>query len=399
MKVITRCVIDFETLEIVEEESFEWNGPLSLCKGGGTSGSVDWPSYMKTRHNDWLDQTGTDTITASVTEVMNTALATSPFAGKSAYDPATYLTASGAAITAFSALLAGIVDVTSWAALFTQSVTSVGTPLGLIVADKTVADIADTTPVVGITNAVIVADVAAFAADQDDNITVNVLPRYRRGMQDIGAVVSSAFPIGEAIIEAFQARDVAKYDTGLRLNAANRNVDVDIRNEELHLEVRKTNVGKDLDLAKMNIAKDIQVGGIVSAENSEFKRLYLMSTESILKLMLQRLTFQESLMRATIDSNRIAIVAKKEQTDADIQIDDKDALWDLEVFQYGGNLLASIGGGTSSSKGPSLAASVIGGALGGAAAGAYVGSVIPGLGTAAGAVIGGVLGAAGGLLS
>ena len=29
--------------------------------GGGGSGRVDYPDYIKTGHNDWLDSTGTDT--------------------------------------------------------------------------------------------------------------------------------------------------------------------------------------------------------------------------------------------------------------------------------------------------------------------------------------------------
>ena len=79
-----------------------------------------------------------------------------------------------------------------------------------------------------------------------------------------------------------------------------------------------------------------------------------------------------------------------------MEIDVHEATWDLELFAYGGNLLAAIGGGVMNPKAKktSNTASMMGGALTGAVAGAYVGSVVPGIGTAIGAVGGAVLGAA-----
>lgn len=38
MKVYTRLVIDISTSQILEEESFEYDGPLALCDGGGDGG-------------------------------------------------------------------------------------------------------------------------------------------------------------------------------------------------------------------------------------------------------------------------------------------------------------------------------------------------------------------------
>jgi uncharacterized membrane protein len=76
-------------------------------------------------------------------------------------------------------------------------------------------------------------------------------------------------------------------------------------------------------------------------------------------------------------------------------------LWDLEVFQYGGNIMAAIQGGTVGSK-PKAASpfqSAIGGAMSGAAAGAMVGASMGAGGGPYGALIGGILGAGAGLLS
>jgi hypothetical protein len=118
--------------------------------------------------------------------------------------------------------------------------------------------------------------------------------------------------------------------------------------------------------------------------------------------MMHRIGWEESYSRAIVEAMRIKIVAKKEEADQNAVIDEEDAKWDLEVFQYGSNVMAAISGGTSmgSMKGTSKAASVLGGAMTGAAGGAMVAGAT--YGSAAGpygAAIGAVLGAAVGLLS
>ena len=313
--------------------------------GGGGSGKVDYPDYMKTVHNDWLDNTGVDTITSSITDVMSAALGNSPWTGQIAYDPDADVAAWENVIAAFATVLAGMDDIVDWAAFYTQAETSVP----------------DITEASGITEAVIVADVDAFADQLDDEITTKVLPRFRRGMQDINTVTSSAFAIGTSIIEGFRDREVAKHNSTVRLNAMSKNADINIANQRLH---------------------------------SEVKSLRLSATEQMLKLMLQRVSFEEVYMKTFIEAKRIKIVAKKEENEVEMDIDDRDAKWDLEVFQYGGNLLSSIGGGTVATQKASKPQSALGGALSGAAAGAMVGSAVPGIGTAIGAGVGGILGAA-----
>ncbi len=292
--------------------------------GGSSSGAVSHSAYLEAVHTSWLDHAGTDTISDSITDVMNVALGNSPWTGLTAYDPDTEIAAYEGVMTAFKAMLTGISDTSDWDDLYTQAETSIDNPV------------------------IIAADAAAFAAILDDQITTTILPRFRRGMQDINAVVSSAFPIGEAVIEAFRDRDVAKYTTGLM------------------------------------ISKD------------EKK---LTATSQMLQLMIQRLSWEEAYVRVYTEGQRMKIVAKKEETDQNAKLDEEDALWDLEVFQYGGNIMAAIQGGTVGSK-PKVASplqSAIGGAMSGAAAGAMIGSSIPGYGLP-GALIGGILGAGAGLL-
>lgn len=318
--------------------------------GGGGTGIVEYPAYMETIHSDWLDNTGTDTITSSITDIMDAAQGASPWAAATAYDPDADITALEAAIAGFDAILAGINEGTEWAALFTQAVASI------IVADKAIA---------GITDAEIVDDSAAFGASLDNQIITTVLPRFQGGMRDINAVVSSAFVIGQAIIEGFRDTDVAKHESGLRVAAAVKNADVDVAE------------------AQININKDVSV-----------EQIRVSASDQMIRFLLQKYSWEEAYTKIVVEGKRIKIVAKKEENDVELKIDEADALWDLEVFQYGGNLLAAIGGGTASpsGKGPSQMQSALGGAMSGAAAGAMIGSVVPGIGTAVGAIAGAILG-------
>lgn len=279
--------------------------------GGGGSGAVSYPDYMQDLHSEWLDDTGTDTLTESMTSVMESAIGNSPWTTKAAYDPDVDI----------AAMLASGVTLQTLVTLLSS-----GTALDTLITNILDESRIDTA-------------VTEFAADLDARLTSEIIPRFERGMQDINAVVSSAFVLGRALIEENHDRQVAKYSADLHMKAFS---DDAIRIIQLKLEYQK-------------------VASSVIAE------IY-----------------------------RMKIVAKGEENNLNMEIDDKDAKWDLEVFQYGANLLASIGGGTGSTAkpGPSQAQSAIGGALSGAAAGAVAGSTFGPYGTAAGAVVGGVLGAA-----
>ena len=192
---------------------------------------------------------------------------------------------------------------------------------------------------------VIDASVTEFSNDLADRLTAEVLPRFEAGMRDINAVNSSAFVIGRAVIETSQTRQVAKYSADLHLKAM---------------------------------------------------------TDDSLKLIALKLEYEKFLMHYTVETNRIKIVAKKEEGEANIELAEADASWDLEIFAHGGNLLAGIGGGvmTSNKKKKNQTASAIGGALTGAAAGALYGASQGAVvGSGYGALIGAVLGAAVGLMS
>lgn len=290
-----------------------------------TAGRVDFPTHMKNVHQDWLGTNGSgvlvDTIEDSIVDKMNDALGASPYSGMTAHDPATELTAMDTAVAAFNTQ----VDALDWDGDWEDAVDAAVAKIDAEVFDDTYLN----------------ADITAFGDNLDDQIENIVLPRFHGGMRDVNAVMSSAFVIGEAIIEGMRDRDVAKYGTELRI--------------------------------KNNFQRNDFV----------FK-----GTEAMLRDMMTRVEMEKSVAHYTIEANRLRIVAEKEKKDTENSASINNGRWDLETFQYGANLLASIGGGTVIPKGsdsPSKAQSAIGGALAGAAIGGQIGG-------GWGAVIGGMLG-------
>lgn len=416
MKVILYSVIDMETGETKYEESIDYDGPVALCGGssGGSSGTVDFPQYMKDVHANWLygSTSGiSTTVSASITEIIDAAQGNSPFTSLSAYDPSTAITNYETAISDFATILGGLDDEVDWDSFYTQATSSMAAPttvpplsaVGDVPDPTDVSDITDTTDVSTITDAAIDADSDSLGDLLDDEITTKVLPRFRGGMRDANASANAAFPIGEAIIEAFKIRDVAKHNSALRVQAAIKNVDVNVKNEELHLDVRKTNSTIQIenerlqhDAEKVNMEKDLRIeegNAKVSVANkqnaTQFEQLKIGSTELMANMMKNRIGWEQSYTQFVIEGKRIAIVANKEQTDMDMKIDEKDALWDLSIWKAGVNVMASISGATvSQGDEPSVLQSALGGALSGAAAGASIGGPVgAGIGAVAGAAM------------
>ena len=191
------------------------------------------------------------------------------------------------------------------------------------------------------------ADIVAFQNLLEDDIANVILPQFQTGMRDVNAVYSSAFIMGEADIYAKKTKEVTKYGTDLRV--------------------------------KFNLQRNDAI---------------IHCTNTMLQNLIKRVELSQAVSHQTIEANRMGIVAFKEQTDQDFNIIDLDARWDMDVYQYGTNLLAGISGGTVSPGGDaqmSKGQSALSGAFSGAAIGASVGG---GPGAAIGAVAGGI----GGLL-
>ena len=99
MKVYTKVVIDIETMEVIEEEAYEYEGPIALCggsSGGGGSGEVDYPTYMKEAHGQLMygageaDHGNMDIVTP-MDDAVNDAISGNPYIDLSPYNPNPHL--------------------------------------------------------------------------------------------------------------------------------------------------------------------------------------------------------------------------------------------------------------------------------------------------------------------
>jgi hypothetical protein len=101
----------------------------------------------------------------------------------------------------------------------------------------------------------------------------------------------------------------------------------------------------------------------------------------------RRVTYQ-----MMIDVQKMKIIAKKEEYESQIESDVKEAVWELELYKFGANMLSSIGGASqvTGPSGPSKTTSALGGAMTGAAVGAMVTPAAPYVGAIVGGLIGGV---------
>ncbi len=320
MKIYTEVRISINSGEILSEKFYEYEGLVDLCcssggssSGGSASGKVDYPAYMKDQHLTWLTDVAADITTARA--------GNSPYYSATSYNPATDLSNIDAAITAFNALVDALSHESDWESAMQQAETTIDALIDASYID---------------------ADVAAFAAIQDDQIYNVVLPKFQRGMQDINAVQTSSFVLGEALIYGMRDRDVAKYTSDLKL--------------------------------KLNIQRN---------------ELVASGASTMLQNLFSRVDFERVVAHYTLEANRMSIVSNVDYNKQDIELDELDARWDMNAFAFGSNVMSSIAGSATNQGTPqkSQIASALGGALSGAAAGAKVGGGY-------GAIIGGVLGAA-----
>lgn len=176
-----------------------------------------------------------------------------------------------------------------------------------------------------------------------------IVAKYQVGMRNINAVVSSAYAIGEAIIRDTKQKQVDKYAADLALQS-------------------------------------------VQQRNSAI----MQSVQLILQTKLHLLDLYRAVYSMLAEAYRVSIVANKEYKDETLRIDVADELWNLELYQYMGNLMANIGGGVSGvpgdqSRRTSQLSSALGGAMTGAAMGGMAGMAM-GATAAGGATVMGIAG-------
>ena len=282
--------------------------------GGGSSGQVDFPSHMKTAHKDWLDNTGTDSMSFSVVDLMNTAMAgNSPYVNYTPKDPDEAFFAVGNDLTSYNTPYEMLKTFDDW---------------GIeAVFDTYFAD----------DEARITAAITAHSDQLDDEVNVNVLPKFKAGMANINATMGSAFVIGEAVIWEGKTKQVALADAKIRL--------------------QRIQEGSDIALKRMGIWLDWKK--VTSQMATEMARIYL--------------------------------AASFESDNNDLEKAHRDKTWDLEMYAYGTQVMSCISG-TASTVTEMPKQSAMGGAMSGAASGAAIGATAGPYGAAIGGIVGGIAG-------
>lgn len=291
--------------------------------GGSTSGMTDFPDYMKTFHANILNHNGTDSPIISVIDAFNYAAS-----GNSPYY--NFIT-NGEPIA--DAFIGTGKTINSYVKIF-----ELLENFQNIDFDTTLANYSENTTAAEL--------ISAVSTTLDDEIDITILPKFKANLRSVGAVMTSAYTIGEALIWDSKIKAIAK--------------------ERLTIEqVRNQN------------------------------------RETALKFTLAYIDQQKNIVQTTTDVVKYYYALKTDLDDHYSSMLSKDLRWDLELFQYANNTLSSISGAALSQgtadKQPSKVASAIGGALSGAASGAMIGAQMGASAGPYGAAIGAVVGLAGGL--
>jgi hypothetical protein len=288
--------------------------------GGGSAGKVDYPEFMKDTHSNWLAKYdgARDYIDSSVVDNMNTALATSPFAGLVSFSPDEYITILETAVSDFKDLAANMSIPVRWSEITAAVVASTG-----------------------------LANSIQHHIDDIDTWKDAILGRLQGGIENINYAIKNAYT------PALQYLDAA--------------------------------------CDRLKLAHSLPMYG--SQSNWFTSRLVIMDAA--------KLEFNQYYAAVVVESERIGLVARREEVDATMTIAMSAVKWNLEVFQYGANLMAGIRGrtlstGPKTSKimsglGGAMAGASMGG-LAGASSGAIIGSSYPVIGTIIGAIIGFIVG-------
>ncbi len=377
MKIYTRCVIDIKSGEILEEESFEYEGEVSWCggsSGGGSSGRVDYPGYMKDIHENWL--TG-EPQNESTTELPGSDLQWNESTVSGEY----YISGADSSTTDPSLSKP---DNIKFGTFGSSESYPEGTPGSLNANEWGYGD-----------NDSLGFDTIYFR--NSDGTTPESLTAEYYSSEGIDPSESITGLLNERVGNSPYAGRSA-YNPDSRIEA----MDSAVRDFEQRFNELKVSDGVQQEIAQFDAAmRDINA---VNTSNFVIGRAIIASG-----FIETKFDAMSNLASLRIEANRIAITAKAEQVDADRKIDQKDALWDMQIYQLGGNIMASIGGGTVAGnpeeEGPSSIQSALGGGLSGAATGASIGGKVAkgtkyeGQGSSWGAAIGAIAGAGAALYS
>lgn len=382
-----------------------------MSGGGGSSGSVNYPNHMKWTHAQWLSNGhtgslgGADLMDSTVVELMNAGIRSSgslynvttasPYNGATVIDPNTVFFATGDTLTTYNAqnpykLLSLFLteDPESlYSSYYTESyidpddaffdtahsLSDYAGQSAYELLELLLAEDPEGLYTAYADDAAATAMIASFSTDLATEYNARIIPLYNVGYSDLNATASSAYAIGLSHIAAQQTREVAKFTAEIKTKIAMERIDLKEKWRKL-----------------LSVLSIENIKTYIATKNTETE----MKTRTALQRTQMKMEWRRILSVLSVENARMYIIAKREEVDVTINYDAKDALWDLGVYQYGCQVMASIAGASTVKTGGESKPSVLGATLSGAATGAMIGSIVPGLGTTAGAIIGGAMGLA-----
>lgn len=336
MKVYTKVVIDMSTGETVEEESFDYTGPVALAKGG-VSGGVSWPQWHSEIQMQWLigqqDLNNPNPAlpsNKSVEAYLSSLLDTNPFTAYTTNvpDASVYISPGETAVDAFENERKAFDPMGEWTSDFNAAKSAIDAALS---ADTTIRDIVD-----------------KFRQSQGLRFAAQVA-KFAGSLADVGAVHSSQFVMGLALLVAEDAAEASRLEAEMRRNAYNTAVS-----------------------AAVQVATQMQSS------------------------RLTKLQMSGAYAEAKTDIGFKRFTAEMDEYEKSVEISYRQTNWPFEVHRQAFEMLASAATGLGRG-GPapiSQTQRAIGQAMAGAAIGAKVGTAVaPGVGSVVGAGIGAVVGA------
>ena len=371
--------------------------------GGGASQSVDYPEYQKNIQANWL--AGMPNHTASdwtrlnagndITSLVNLAVMNNPYDERIAFNPSTE---TNQIINAAESYLPWLRDQVTAYLQYLYEVKEefvVDFDIQNLIEDQSIGELflaeSDYSDRVNpnqyrIDNSLDEADYYIRSLDTIETVE-NELSQFDASMRDINAVHSSAFLVGRQII----ASGLLEFKGRVRSELAARK---DEKARSLvQLEMEKENQLLSTRLARTQMTQEkAKLIAALTADKAKYKANLLTEGHKVIFPTVANAVGDNKKLQ--IEAWRMSLVALKEQSEEQLRIDNKEALWSIEVFQGAANVMASIAGGTVTSTEDSYGKmqSAIGGGLSGAAAGAMIGAQTGAVTGPMGATIGGLIG-------
>jgi len=371
--------------------------------GGGASQSVDYPEYQKNIQANWL--AGMSSHTSSdwtrlkagndITSLVNLAVMNNPYEERIAFNPSTE---TNQIINAAESYLPWLRDQVIAYLQYLYEVKEefvVDFDIQNLIEDQSIGELflaeSDYSDRVNpsqyrIDNSLDEADYYIRSLDTIETVE-NELSQFDAGMRDINAVHSSAFLVGRQII----ASGLLEFKGRVRSELATRK---DEKARSLvQLEMEKENQLLSTRLARAQMTQEkAKLIAALTADKAKYKANLLTEGHKVIFPTVANAVGDNKKLQ--VEAWRMSLVALKEQSEEQLRIDNKEALWSIEVFQGAANVMASIAGGTVSSTEDSYGKmqSALGGGLSGAAAGAMIGTQTGAVSGPMGAVIGGLIG-------